>query len=687
VAGCRGGVKIGYLFSRYPVPSQTFCDTEMRALEERGFEIEIYSCSPPATSFRHDAGGRPRGPVFHAPPRRGLELGRLAALERGVWPAALIAGHEARFGARYEPSRRAVHAVAFAETMQRRGIDHVHVHFANRATHAALFIHALTGIPFSFTAHAQDFLVDLGSDALLQEMCAQAAFVVAVSDFSRQALLEKCPAAGAKIHRIYNGLPLDRWPVPAAAADPATEVANRSHEPWRALGAQTPAVAAVYDRRTPGPTHGATGGHTPPLQPEANRAGCSWTEAPGALRIFSAGRLIEFKGFDDLIAACALLRDRAVAFECDIAGDGPAHDALESRIAELGLARQVRLLGLLPQAEIRTRLAASGVFALASRVDAKGSSDVLPTVILEAMAAGRAVVSTRLAGIPELVIDGVTGILVAPGDPNALAGALASLADDAGRRDRFGRAGRSRLEEHFSAGQSSGQLAALFSTGQREKPCVPSPESTLVLLLDAWPGDTTPPLARLLEAVPGARILALTVGAPASQAPPGGEVLSLVPSVEFLPDAIVLEAEWRERASEAHRLEVWRGGVGAGVETIDFLLAARRALYLHHHWTQEPPVRHIHAAGAAALLCTWLLLQLDPTRQASFLLPGPPNGLSNSAVRRLAPAFQGGWLPGSNRLAAELGDSFSSDDPRTQAEGGNSWQNALCRWAGAPLFE
>ena len=201
-------MKLAYLFSRYPVPSQTFCDTEMRALEERGFEIEIYSCSPPTTSFRHEAGGRPGGPVFYAPSQRGLKLVHLAALETGKLPAAQIAYHDARFGARYEPARRALHALAFAERFQERGIDHIHVHFANRATHAALYIQTLTGIPFSFTAHAQDFLVDLGSDALLQEMCARAAFVVTVSDYSRQALVDKCPAAAGKIHRIYNGLRL-----------------------------------------------------------------------------------------------------------------------------------------------------------------------------------------------------------------------------------------------------------------------------------------------------------------------------------------------------------------------------------------------------------------------------------------------------------------------------------------------
>jgi glycosyltransferase involved in cell wall biosynthesis len=624
-------VKIAYLFSRYPVPSQTFCDTEMRALEQRGAEIEIYTCSPPAASFRHEPAGRPRGPVFYAPPERALDLVRLSAIARGVWPQALISEHETRFGADRQPARRALHAVAFAATLERRGIDHIHVHFANRATHAALFIQALTGIPFSFTAHGQDFLVDLANDALLAEFCARAAFVVTVSDFSRQALLEKCPAAAGKIERIYHGLALDRWPAALPAARPEN----------------------------------------------------------GGLRIFSGGRLIDFKGFTDLIAACALLRERDIAFTCEIAGEGPSHDALAGQIAALGLRGTVRLLGLVSQGEMRSRFAECDVFALAAKMDAKGACDVLPTVILEAMAAGRPVISTRLAGIPELVADGRTGMLVPPGDPGSLADALATLAADAILRERLGQAGRTRLEACFTAARAATRLETLFArSGHAARPGQPREAAPgLVLLLDAWPAATASSLEAWLGAAPETRILAMGMGQ-AGEPPPAG-IIALTPTVDFLPDAMVLEAEWRECPREAHRIESWRSELASALETADYLEAARRALYLHHRWQREPGPLHLHACGPAALLCAWLWLRLDPTRAASFsLLPAAHDKgsltLPNSLLRRLAPAFSGGWLPGAKRLAAELGASFHGDPLSPETNAWNLWKGTVLRWADRP---
>ena len=594
-------MKVAYLFSRYPVPSQTFCDTEIRALEAAGLEVEIWSCSAPTTSFRHGVETWPGARVSYAPPPGALADREARARRDGSWPAATISRHEAKYGGRYDPAKRARHALYFAGLLRRQGVEHLHVHFANRATHAALFIHELTGVPFSFTAHAQDFLVDLGSDALLGEMCGKAAFVVAVSEWSRRALVERCPAAASKIRRVYNGLPLDRWPQPDA----------------------------------PPPAHG---------QP---------------LRIFSVGRLIEFKGFADLIAACAILRDRGVPLRCVIAGEGPLQAALEQQAKGCG---DIRLAGLLTQDEIRTELAGCDVFTLACRVDEKEACDVLPTVILEGMAAGRPVVSTRLAAVPEMVDDGKTGLLVPPGDPAALADALGRLAGEPELRATLGAAGRAKVVAQFSANESARQLGRLFADSRFAPEPAPAAEigSSTLGLCDLDPGEGR--LAELRRRLPGARWLSLTTDLVAD-------------GIEYLPDPFVLETWWRAFAGDAHRIESARGALGGGCPTDAFLLAARRALYLHHTFGREPTrLRHLHGFGADALLCAWLLVRLGSADTASFFLPAR-SGLTGATLRRLTPAFAGGWIVGERKLAASLGPGFRSEEP-SAAE----WVGALEAW-------
>ena len=330
-------MKLGYLYSRYPVISQTFCDAEMLALERRGLELTIGSVYPPLTSLRHEHVSGLRAPIHYASPQEILKISERKA------------------------KRNLRNALYFADFFARNEVNHVHVHFANRAAHTALFLKQISGIPFSVTAHGQDFMKDLGSDDLLREICAAAEFVAAETNYSRELLCERCPDCTAKIHRVYNGIDLQRFPMLHYQA------AHPDH------GEQ--AVVAPY-------------------------------QVP---RIVSVGRLVAFKGFEHLVDACAELMRRGFDFVCDILGDGPLRETLQTKINSLNLSSRVTLLGSLSQRTVLEKIQAADIFALASVIDAQGASDVFPTVILEAMACGRAVVSTRLAGIPELVVDGETG--------------------------------------------------------------------------------------------------------------------------------------------------------------------------------------------------------------------------------------------------------------------------------------
>ncbi|MDQ6765470.1 MAG: glycosyltransferase [Verrucomicrobiota bacterium] len=378
-------MRLAYFYSRYPVLSQTFCDTEMLELERRGVSLFIASVHPPLTTMRHAHALRLKAPVHYAPPASILELWEEQAKADKIWPGALVDEHERKYGEAFKSALRARNAAYFAQLFMRERIQHFHVHFANRAAHTALFVKQMSGIPFSVTAHGQDFMSDLGSAELLQEICAAAEFVAAETDYSRDLLAERCPASAAKIHRVYNGMELENFPV------------------------------------------------TPPSAYSA--------EPP---KILSIGRLVGFKGFEFLIEACAQLRARGNLFSCEIIGDGPLREKLQAQINAADLDANVRLSGALPQQDVFERLRQCDIFALASTVDA-GASDVFPTVILEAMASGRPVISTQLAGIPEAVVHGTTGLLVEPGNSAALANAIARLIHDQWTRVEFGNTGRARV--------------------------------------------------------------------------------------------------------------------------------------------------------------------------------------------------------------------------------------------------
>ena len=128
---------------------------------------------------------------------------------------------------------RARNALYFAELFRREGIGHVHVHFANRAAHTAIFLKEMSGIPFSVTAHGQDFMSDLAQDDLLREICAAAEFVAVETDYSRALIQKRCPESAAKIHRVYNGMDLANISASRAQNRLIRSIANLERGPSR----------------------------------------------------------------------------------------------------------------------------------------------------------------------------------------------------------------------------------------------------------------------------------------------------------------------------------------------------------------------------------------------------------------------------------------------------------------------
>src|ERR1700756_514974 len=128
-------MRLGYLYSRYPVISQTFCDAEMLAMEQRRIELVIGSVYPPLTSLRHEYIARLRTPIHYAPPQEILRVFEGNAKTAGKWPWDLVDQHDGKYGPAAKAELRARNALYFGDFFTRTKVDHVHVHFANRAAH------------------------------------------------------------------------------------------------------------------------------------------------------------------------------------------------------------------------------------------------------------------------------------------------------------------------------------------------------------------------------------------------------------------------------------------------------------------------------------------------------------------------------------------------------------------------
>jgi glycosyltransferase involved in cell wall biosynthesis len=298
----------------------------------------------------------------------------------------------------------AAQAINLATALQGRNIRHMHVHFASDATSVARLASALTGIPFSFTAHAVDIFHESVRDDDLRIKLEQAHHAVTISRFNLRYLRRRFPSSTSRLHLVRNGLDLERFPY-----------------------------------RDPGPI-GAT------------------------VRIAAVGRLIEKKGFQYLLPAAAELLEQGCSLDLRIAGTGLLAEELAASIDRLGLGGHVHLLGPQTQDQVHELLHSADIFVAPCVIGADGNADGMPTVLLEAMATGVPCISTAVTGIPEVVRNGSTGVLVRPGSPRALARAINTLGSPATDRVAIARNARARIEEDFDVRRQVELLRSLSRT-------------------------------------------------------------------------------------------------------------------------------------------------------------------------------------------------------------------------------
>ena len=385
--------RVAYVVSRFPSVTETFVLNEMIQLVRLGLDVEVYAFIKDLSLLRH-----PGVEQFIDDTHAVSLLSRACLYAQVYWLARKpvrylkLWFHALKFNAGSPKflSRAVVvvpKAAAFARTMKSRDIDHVHAHFGTHSALAAYAVRALADIDYSVTLHAHDLYVDR---SMLEQKLKTASFVVTISEFNREMLRDLYGDALAdKTKVIRCGVDVDRF-KPAREQDSLAKI-----------------------------------------------------------RIVCVASLQPYKGHRYLIEACAELVARGLEFSCLLVGDGELREMLQADIERRKLEDVVRLAGAQGSDAVRTALLEADIFVLPSIVTESGKMEGIPVALMEAMALSLPVVTTRISGIPELVVDGEGGRLVPPANAPALADALHDLARDQDERHRLASNGRARVLAEF----------------------------------------------------------------------------------------------------------------------------------------------------------------------------------------------------------------------------------------------
>ncbi len=399
---------VAFVLKGYPRLSEAFIAQEISGLEQRGLDIRIVSLRRPTDRKRHPVHAEVQAPVDYLPeylyrePRRTL---------RAWWRMRKRPGYRRARGmwlrdlAR-DPSpnrvRRFGQALVLAAELP-AAVTHLHAHFLHTPASVARYASLLSGIPWTCSAHARDIWTIPEWEK--REKLADCRWTVTCTCVNFEHLRDLAPSAD-RIELLYHGLDRRRFPSPA--------------------------------------------------QPRPPRDG---RDASDPVVLLSVGRAVEKKGYEDLLAALASL-PAELHWRFVHIGGGPLLPRLQSLAYRRGLAGRIEWLGPQSQDEVLRRYGQADLFVLACRVARDGDRDGLPNVLVEAQSQGLACVATRLSAIPELLQDGVSGLLVGPGDTAGLSGALARLITDPRMRERFGEAGKRRVEALFSFEHGIERLAS-----------------------------------------------------------------------------------------------------------------------------------------------------------------------------------------------------------------------------------
>lgn len=426
--------RVAYILKGYPRTSETFITNEIRLLENMGVGLSIFSVKKLQGQKNHAMVNDIKAPVTYLPQADPLREARFSQWLKDNWPKfsgshfqlfknkplpylsalaeCLVMTFQYRTGWFAPP--REVFIKEFLQAgyianavLEAKNIRHLHAHFCHGSTTIAMFASKMSGLPFSFTAHAKDiYLKELNPGKLLQKKMRRCEFLVTCTGANEMHLQRLAPK-GARIHRIYHGLD--------------TQVFSNFN---------TTANADNPD---------------------------------GLPVVLSVGRLVEKKGFDYLIQACSILKTKGRRFRCRIVGGGDDYaEKLKALINELNVGDMVDLYGAVTQEELREIYKQATLFALPCLVVDNGDRDGIPNVLVEAMSMNVPVISTDISGIPELITNNLNGLLVPEKNAEAMADAIETLLTRPELRKQLGEAGRARVCKDFDSQVTTLDLKELF---------------------------------------------------------------------------------------------------------------------------------------------------------------------------------------------------------------------------------
>jgi glycosyltransferase involved in cell wall biosynthesis len=399
----------------YPRLSETFIAQEIRGLEQRGVDIRIVSLRHPTDAKRHPVHGEIAAPVTYLPeylwqePRRCFRAWRRARVLPGYRAARAAFLADLMRDPTPNRIRRFGQACVLAAELG-TGVDHLHAHFLHTPGSVARYAGLMAGLPFSLSGHAKDIWTTPDWD--LADKLRDAAWTVTCSEAAAGRLRALAP--GTPVEVLYHGLDLARF----APAD-------------------------------------------------TQHSGRDGGDGADPVRLVAVCRAVEKKGLDLLLAALAALPG-SVAWQLTHIGGGPGLPALRRQAAALGIGDRIAWLGAQPQPRVLAELRQSDLFVLPSRIAAGGDRDGLPNALMEAQSQALPVVAARLSAIPELVVDGETGLLVPPEDTAALSDALFRLIGNPSLRRTLGEAAARHVRAHFDCEPWLDRLALRFRRSRRD---------------------------------------------------------------------------------------------------------------------------------------------------------------------------------------------------------------------------